>query len=193
MIDLKPITEQPAAVLENVRQMRNAVREWMYSDHVITEQEHAAWIDRLRTDDTQRVMVAFILGEVIGVANLYRIQLRHATATWGYYLDPNLKGKGYGRALASRIISYAFDECGIEKLNGETLENNHASVQVDLKLGMRIEGVQRSAIVKNGERINIVQLGITAEEFRARQQEEMRELYIAPPELSGMMAGDVFH
>jgi UDP-4-amino-4,6-dideoxy-N-acetyl-beta-L-altrosamine N-acetyltransferase len=153
---------------ETVRCLRNdpAIRSAMHTDHVISEAEHARWLSGLDGDRARRVFVVLGPGESpVGVVSLSAIDPVHGKADWGFYLSPQAQG-GLGTLVLFHLIDFAFEDLGLEKLNGEAIEGNAASLAVHRKLLFQDEGFRRSQRVRDGVRCGIHLLGLTREDWR---------------------------
>lgn len=166
-----PILDLPADQQARVRHLRNLpeVRKFMYTDHEISEAEHAKWIESLSGNMRQQVFVILMDGSPAGVVSLSAINREHGTADWAFYLDTTLQGKGLGSQVEFWMLDYAFGAAGLEKLNCEVLEINPAVIKMHQKFGFSIEGIRRENILRNGKRIGVVLLGITKSEWQARR------------------------
>jgi UDP-4-amino-4,6-dideoxy-N-acetyl-beta-L-altrosamine N-acetyltransferase len=166
-----PILDLPADQQARVRHLRNQpeVRKFMYTDHEISEPEHAKWIKGLNGSTRQKVFVILMDGSPAGVVSLSAINREHGTADWAFYLDTTLQGKGLGSQVEFWMLDYAFGAAGLEKLNCEVLEINPAVIKMHQKFGFSIEGIRRENILRNGKRIGVVLLGITKSAWQARR------------------------
>ncbi|WP_017904268.1 UDP-4-amino-4,6-dideoxy-N-acetyl-beta-L-altrosamine N-acetyltransferase [Pseudomonas asplenii] len=161
LVDASPAIQAHVRTLRN----QNDVRKYMYTSHEITEEEHLGWLDSLRGNDRQRVFVVIRDGQVLGVVSLNAINTAQKTADWAFYLDTALQGKGLGSIVEFWMLDYAFNEAGLEKLNCEVLETNPSVIKMHQKFGFELEGVRRKNILKDGNRIDVILLGITKEEW----------------------------
>jgi UDP-4-amino-4,6-dideoxy-N-acetyl-beta-L-altrosamine N-acetyltransferase len=166
-----PILDLPADQQARVRHLRNQpeVRKFMYTDHEISEAEHAKWIEGLSGSTRQQVFVILIDETPAGVVSLSAINRTHGTADWAFYLDTTLQGKGLGSQVEFWMLDYAFGAAGLEKLNCEVLEINPAVIKMHQKFGFSIEGNRRENILRDGARISVVLLGITKGEWQIRR------------------------
>ncbi|QNM98494.1 UDP-4-amino-4,6-dideoxy-N-acetyl-beta-L-altrosamine N-acetyltransferase [Chitinimonas koreensis] len=168
-VRFEPLTEQPAEVIERIRQLRNAegVRRYMYNDHLISAEEHAGWIAGLQGNARERVMVVRYHGEVVGLVALRAIRWPDKAADWAFYLSEEMQGKGVGGVVEFKLLDLALIELGLEKLNCEVLETNPKVIEMHQKFGFVAEGVRRANVVKDGGRLDVHLLGITAGEWQA--------------------------
>jgi len=153
--------------LEAVRLMRNhgEVRKYMYTNHLISKEEHASWVRRMQESETVKLFVIYRGEKPIGLVSLSKISLRHSTAEWAFYLDPGEQGSGVGVVVEYALLEYAFCEIGICKLNCEVLETNPNVVKLHKKFGFMEEGFRRSNILRDGQRIGVHLLGLTTSEW----------------------------
>ena len=168
-----PLLDAGAAVQARVRLLRNQpdVRKYMYTCHEISEVEHQAWLDSLKGNARQSVFVIINAGQPIGIVSLSAINTVQKTADWAFYLDPQLQGKGFGSLVEFWLLDHAFNDAGLEKLNCEVLQSNTAVIGMHQKFGFALEGVRRQNILQDGQRLDVVLLGITAQEWRTRRPE----------------------
>ena len=153
-----------------VRDWRNLpeIREWMYTDHEISIEEHARWFGQAMSDEARRYWIIELDGEPVGLANLYDISPRHGTAYWAFYLaDARVRGRGVGSAAERFVLRYAFAELGLDKLCCEVLATNEGVVRMHERYGFQRDGLLRQHIRKGGERVDVVSLSVLREEWAA--------------------------
>jgi UDP-4-amino-4,6-dideoxy-N-acetyl-beta-L-altrosamine N-acetyltransferase len=157
--------------LMQVLAIRNqpGVRQNMYTDHVISAEEHLVWRDRLRTATDARFFAVVHDGDVVGGVGISALNRLHRRAEWAFYLSRSCQGRGIGSALERQFVTKAFDEFGIEKLNCEVIAFNGPVVRMHEKFGFRQEGIRRDHVIREGRKYDTVLLGITKDEWRARQ------------------------
>jgi len=178
--------EQQRGVLD----IRNAeaVRKAMYTDHIISLDEHLNYIDALKSDDKQQIFAVLNDDAVpVGVVGLNNIDHLHKKTDWAFYLDVNARG-GVGSALEIFMLDHVFSDMGLEKLNCEVLETNPAVVAMHKKFGFQEEGFRRSNVVKDGARIGVHFLGITKADWLTKKtsviealSSKISDIHIEPP------------
>jgi UDP-4-amino-4,6-dideoxy-N-acetyl-beta-L-altrosamine N-acetyltransferase len=166
-----PLVDATPEIQARVRSLRNQenVRKYMYTAHEISEKEHAAWLNSLSNNPRQVVFVAIKDSDAVGVVSLNAINPLQKTADWAFYLDTELQGKGLGSLIEFWMLDYAFNDVGLEKLNCEVLEMNASVIKMHQKFGFEIEGIRRKNVIKDGDRIDVVLLGITRDEWAAKR------------------------
>jgi UDP-4-amino-4,6-dideoxy-N-acetyl-beta-L-altrosamine N-acetyltransferase len=166
-VRFSPLLEESAQVIERIRQLRNAdgVRAYMYSDHVITQEEHAAWVESLRSNQRERQIVIRYLDEVVGMVALRGIRWHDHAADWAFYLSDDMQGRGVGGVVEFMLLDLAFLELGLQKVNCEVLETNPRVVEMHQKFGFKLEGTRRANVEKDDRRLDVHLLGIMADEW----------------------------
>lgn len=97
----------------------------------------------------RRGAVAAVLkasGRVIGYI-LFK-ELEKDVYEIGWFFNRKFWGKGYAFETCSKLIDYAFEELNAHKIFAEAIDNVK-SVNLMKKLGMKLEGVQRSHTKNN--------------------------------------------
>lgn len=128
-----------------------------------------AWFASLRTDHLNHrfVIETKLDGAVIGTANLVDIDWKNRHALHGMVLGPvDLRGKGLGRDTVMAVMRYAFDELGLERLDGDIIECNEASYRLYVgKCGWREEGRQRRWHYRQGRFWDRIIVGVTRNDY----------------------------
>lgn len=167
-IEIKGIEKCNDAQRLSILDIRNqdSVRLAMYETHVISVDEHLSWLARIHQDASIQAFVIFLSGEVIGAVSVSKIDLRHRSADWAFYLSVEARG-GIGRIIEYSTLNYVMNDLKLEKLNCEVLEFNEAVVSLHMNFGFEHEGTKRNEKLRDKERINVVLLGITSDEWHA--------------------------
>lgn len=155
-----------------ILRLRNidVIRSNMYSDHVIDVMEHRSWLEKLKLDKNNIVFAVIEDGAPKGVLSINNINAKHATADWAFYLSPSTQGRGIGAALEYTALEYVFNDLNLQKLNCQVLDFNVSVIQMHEKFGFQREGVLRSQIKKTDERVDVVLLGITKDEWQKNRE-----------------------
>jgi UDP-4-amino-4,6-dideoxy-N-acetyl-beta-L-altrosamine N-acetyltransferase len=166
-VDLRPLD---LADIVRVRDWRNLpeVAQYMYTDHHISEAEHARWFAGAMTDDTKRYWIIELDGEPVGLANLYDISALQQRAYWAFYLaDSRVRGRGVGSFTERFVLRHVFDDLRLEKLCCEVLATNEGVVKMHERYGFRIDGVLRKHVRKGSERIDVVTMSLLRDEWQS--------------------------
>jgi UDP-4-amino-4,6-dideoxy-N-acetyl-beta-L-altrosamine N-acetyltransferase len=142
------------------------VAAYMYTDHHISDAEHARWFAAAMTDETKCYWIIELEGEPVGLANLYDISALHKRAYWAFYLaDDRVRGKGVGSATERFVMRNVFEERGIEKLCCEVLATNDGVVRMHERYGFHIDGILRRHVIKSGDRVDVVAMSLLRDEW----------------------------
>ncbi len=98
--------------------------------------------------------------EVIGIINLHNVDEDNRIAETSYILCPGYWGKGIMTEALKRVLQYAFEEIGLNRVQADVFRGNYASEKVLLKCGMQKEGVARERYYKGGVYIDAIQYAI---------------------------------
>lgn len=146
-----------------VRNWRNheSIRKWMYSDSIISPEEHANFIDRLYTDNSNYYWVVHSQkGEYIGVISLNRVDFSNKNAYIGIYSNPDCKLKGKGRLLIMCLKKLAFNIARLHTIKLEVIGTNEQAINFYKKLGFSEEGRLKEFVFKNGKWLDAIIMGI---------------------------------
>lgn len=127
---LRPATDADS---NDVRTWRNhaQVRAVSMTQHIISEDEHAAYWASVRDDPSREIYMYVRHGATSGVVTFFDIDREAGSAWWGYYLDNdglNQRGELLPAwiEIQRQAKRYAFHEMGLRTLHGEVLESNEA-------------------------------------------------------------------
>lgn len=112
---------------------------------------------------------AVVLGEenkMIGTCGFTRFNLANNSAEIGYVINPEYRGKGIAAEAAKKVLEFGFIHLELERIEARYMVGNDASRRVMEKLGMKFEGVARSAICVNGIYRDVGTCAILREEFK---------------------------
>lgn len=166
-IEIHDLTTASPDWSEKVRLIRNEdeVRRNMYTDHEITTDEHAGWIDGLSRASDRAFFVVVFRGEVVGGVGYSGLNKVHRRADWAYYLSGSAQGSGLGSALEFKFLDFMFGRDLVYKLNCEVIDWNAPVVKLHKRFGFVEEGVRRKHVHRGGAAHDVVLLGITKPEW----------------------------
>ncbi|HYD44872.1 MAG TPA: UDP-4-amino-4,6-dideoxy-N-acetyl-beta-L-altrosamine N-acetyltransferase [Phenylobacterium sp.] len=172
---------------ERILNWRNSpdVRAFMYTDHLISPEEHARWFEGAGRDPRRRYWIIEANGSPVGLANLADIDLGAGRCAWAYYLaDPSVRGMGLGSYVEYWMLQEVFERQGLRKLWCEVLVTNEPVWRLHQTFGFVEEARFRQHVIKEGAPVDVLGLGILAEEWRARRPamtERLRVKGFEPP------------
>ncbi|MBJ6801705.1 UDP-4-amino-4,6-dideoxy-N-acetyl-beta-L-altrosamine N-acetyltransferase [Geomonas propionica] len=158
--------------LEMVLRWRNSdrIRHNMYTDHVITLQEHKAWFEKTKQTDGALHLVFELENRPIGLVYYVGIDRHNGRAEWGFYLGVEDAPRGSGSALGVLGVEFAFMELKLRKLCGEVLGYNEASLRFHRKLGFCEEGRLVRHVEKHGEYHDVVLFALFEEDWQKNRK-----------------------
>jgi RimJ/RimL family protein N-acetyltransferase len=100
-------------------------------------------------------------GALLGLAALSPIDLDEGEAEFHIFLgEPQIRGRGYGRAATAAMLAHAFDELALWRVRLKVLRSNEAALRVYAALGFEPEGPDGVAVLE---------MSVTDAVFRQRQ------------------------
>jgi UDP-4-amino-4,6-dideoxy-N-acetyl-beta-L-altrosamine N-acetyltransferase len=157
--------------LDYVLEWRNHpdVRNNMYTQHVITPEEHYSWFTKIKDSKDCLYFIFEREGKPSGVIYFTNLQCKTQTF-WGFY-SGDLSQRGVGREMEALAVNFAFNNLNLPKLNCEVLGSNMKVVNFHRKHGFKIEGVFKNHFIdSNGEPQDIIRLAITPNEWERAKQ-----------------------
>lgn len=143
-IKLTRITPADAAdVFRAIDENRDSLREWLpFVDYTQSADDSVAFIQGTEQSGEQ-VFVIRYQGGFAGLIGLKAIDEANHKAEIGYWIIPALEGKGLVTCSCQRLIEYAFEELGMNRLLIQVAIENRKSRRVPVRLGFFEEGVER--------------------------------------------------
>ena len=127
-----------------------------------------AWIAAQSAASPDQRFAVTLEGALLGTANLVEIDWKNRHAHHGMMIGPGAqRGQGIGTDTIMAVMRYAFDELGLERLDGSIIEHNEASrrAYVD-RCGWVVEGRQRRWFHRGGRFWDRIIVGVTREDYR---------------------------
>jgi len=158
----------------NQPEIRERTRE--YAPLNMLNQER--WFESLL--DRANIMFAIVSREtspprLIGVCGLAHIDRQNRNAEFSYYIgDVESRGRGYGRHVAYLLFEYGFGELGLHRIWGEVYGIAGDILEIDKKLGFKVNGTLRETYFCKGKYWNSWIVSVLDSEWFA-----VRESYLA--------------
>lgn len=107
---------------------------------------------------------------LIGLTSLASIDMVHRSARTQIMIgDKSCWGQGIGTQVLHKLLTFAFDDRGLERIWCRILKSNLASQKLHQKAGYVQEGLMRKAAFKNGQFQDVVLMAILREDHRRAQ------------------------
>ena len=165
------------ADLEMVRTWRNSeqVRQNMYTDQLISEDEHTQWFAQVAHDERSCPLLFEYQQRPVGFVSFSHIDATHGTAQWAFYLGETQVARGLGSTMEYLAIEYAFDTLHIRKLLCEVFVFNSTVIKMHKKFGFVEEGILVRQKAKIGSYEDVVLLALFQADW---EREEERGLHL---------------
>jgi len=106
-------------------------------------------------------------GKLVGAMGYNNLDWANSKVEIGYWLDAAMQGKGLITRACSTLITYAFDEHGLNKVEIHCGVENKRSRAVPERLGFTQEGIIRQAEKFRDRYVDQVYYGMLASEWKA--------------------------
>ena len=94
-------------------------------------------------------------GLLAGTIGFHDVHADRGRAELGYWIGEPFRGKGFTTEAARRVVSWAFEGAGFERIQATYMPGNDASAGVMRNIGMQPEGLLRGYGFKNGEHLDL--------------------------------------
>jgi [ribosomal protein S5]-alanine N-acetyltransferase len=139
----------------------------------VSSETEKRWIEQAIKDheDGKILRFAITINEVhtiVGMITISEIDYVNRSCSYSNILQDDLRGKGIALPARIKVFRYVYDELGMNRIEGRILESNTDSRKFAEKFGMKLEGILRDKIYKNGKFQNLLIYSILREEFYSR-------------------------
>lgn len=148
-VELNRLDEETIA---NIRIWRNQdfVRKNMFSTHIITEEEHKKYIEKIKTDPNRGLFVYYLDGEPFGVA-AYEMDLKRLMVTGGAYLiNEEYQALGYGMILYYMANVIEYFHLGAKREYAEVIDVNKKALSLLYQRGFVLEKTRKDCVMIDG-------------------------------------------
>lgn len=158
-ICLRKVKENDLEKIMNWR-MQPFITKYMYTDPQLTMEDQKRWYEAIQKNDCKYWVICCDRHD-IGLFYFYKIDYVNLRGDWGCYIaEQDFNGKGIGKLLLCNIYDYGFNKLNLNKLCCEALEGNVKAISLYKKSGAEIEGIRKEHVIKNGEKLTIVEMAI---------------------------------
>lgn len=164
-VTLRPIRPDDSARLLAWRNSP-AVSAYMYTDHHISDEEHARWLAGALSAPDRRYWIIEDDGAPVGLANVVQIDHTRRRCEWAYYLgEASVRGRGVGAAVELLVLDHVFGPLGMNKLWCEVLAENEPVWRLHESFGFVREALYRDHVWKAGRFQDVIGLGLLAADW----------------------------
>jgi ribosomal-protein-serine acetyltransferase len=137
-----------------IERNRAQLAKWIQWAQGQTQEQTLAFIRRARTKESENSGFEWAVvadGRIVGVAGFPTIDRANRSAAIGYWLDQAHQGRGVMTSAVAALVSHAFENWQLNRLEIQADVGNTPSRAVAERLGFRYEGTLRQAY-RVGER-----------------------------------------
>jgi RimJ/RimL family protein N-acetyltransferase len=146
-------------------------REFLGREMPISRKAEEAWL-AARTDDRDNIVFVIAIKEPctkpIGSMGLHHIDRKNRRATTGAAILKEYCGQGFGSDAKMLLLSYAFLQLGLQKVESRVLATNPRSIAYSKKCGYEEVGLLKKHHFRGGQWVDEVVLELHAEEWLPR-------------------------
>lgn len=115
--------------IDQIRIWRNQdfVRKNMFHPHIITEEEHIRYIEKMKKDENRELFVFYLDGDPFGIFQYELYPDERAVVSGSYLIDENYQVMGYGAIMhymINQIICYYLD---VDTIYAEVIDINKSA------------------------------------------------------------------
>jgi RimJ/RimL family protein N-acetyltransferase len=128
------------------------------------------WIAKASSDIPRNHYAVFNADQLVGGVGFFGLSgERAATYEIGWWLNPDVWGRGIASAAATALVHELFENRGAIRVWAPVMRPNIASGRVAEKAGLALEGIAPDAYVKRGVRYDQLNYGLTRSQWQSRR------------------------
>lgn len=170
---LRPFVLADAPTVQRLAGDREVAATTLLIPHPYEDGVAEAWIETHEPDweagKSLTLAVTAEADELVGAMSLM-LTLDHRRGELGYWIGVPYWNRGYATEAAAALVSYGFEELGLNRIEAQCFPRNPASTRVLEKLGMKREGVRRQHVLKWDELEDLVLYAVLASEWSERRR-----------------------
>lgn len=139
----------------------------------------AAYIDQCDYNYKAGTDISFVIlyqEKIVGRIGLHYINRHNRNGAIGYWLDKSHEGKGIISSCCKKLIDYAFENVGLERIELKAAVQNHRSRAVAERMGFQQEGIMRHAELVNGAFYDLVLYAMLKEDWEQARRDEIHAI-----------------
>ena len=164
----EPNEEDAEELFSLVEENREYLREWLpWLDDVSSVEDEKSLIRmEAQKKGSSKIYLIRISGRIVGVLGLNWVDWDNRSFGLGYWLSEDSTGQGIITKSCSRLIDHCFTNLRLHRSVIEAAVENHSSISVAERLGMRLEGTSRDREWLYDHYVDSVMYAITSSEWK---------------------------
>ena len=130
------------------------IRRWMFTDRIISEEEHLGFIEGLKRDENNFYWMALVDDAPSGVVDVQKADFENRSGRLGIYSVR----KGSGKSMLWGLMHLWFDIMDMRTLKCELMEGNERAYKLYTDFGFAEDKIHKRYIEKNGVRVRIISM-----------------------------------
>jgi UDP-4-amino-4,6-dideoxy-N-acetyl-beta-L-altrosamine N-acetyltransferase len=153
--------------LETILEWRNSgrVRANMYSDHIISWEEHKTWFNKMQAKEDVSYHICELSQRPIGVISFTDIDWQNQMSFWGFYVGEFNFPLPLGVYVEFLALEYAFETLKFKQLKCEVFNFNQAAIKLHKKFGFRQEEILIDYAFKNDQYLDVIRFSLFQEDW----------------------------
>ena len=128
---------------------RQYLRQWLpWLDSIKRVEETRAFIRAAQAQSAQNngtQLAIRIRSQIVGIVGHHQIDWRNRLTSLGYWIGEEYQGRGVVSAACNALVSHAFDEAKLNRVEIRCAVGNAKSLAIPQRLGFRQEGLLHDA------------------------------------------------
>ncbi|HEY0798484.1 MAG TPA: GNAT family protein [Candidatus Baltobacteraceae bacterium] len=153
-------------IIDTDRELLREWLSWVDATHSVADtRRYAQFAER---QFQQRSLFDYSIrheGSIVGSIGLHNVDWTMRNAHIGYWLRPNVRGRGLVTRASAALTTLAFEQFGLHRLEIRCVTENTLSRAVPSRLGYHLEGVLSEAYLLHGRFRDIALYAMTAGEW----------------------------
>jgi len=138
------------------------VSKWMFSNHVISEEEHSAWFEQMLLSETTVYWKILMDSRAVGAVNLSKINLTDSSCRWAIYLgEASARGLGAAQAACLLSLNFAFETLDLRLVRCEAIAENVRAISLYEQVGFVSQPTDTEFVQRGESNLAIVKLEIS--------------------------------
>lgn len=135
----------------------------------ISEEVDSAWMESYLSNRNNCVRLAICekaSSRIVGAVYLLSINWVVRDCEFAIWIgERDFQGRGVGTFATYKALEHAFLDLNLNRVYLSVIKTNERAIALYKKSGFSVEGVQRQAVFKQGDYLDVVQMSILASEF----------------------------
>ena len=174
-IELRSFAEKDAeeifrVVKKNYEHLRPFLR-WVTKDYSLdTAQNFIGQTQKAFAENTSRTFGIFYHEKIVGVVGFVIFNWQSKRTEIGYWIDKNYEGKGIITKSCKVLISYAFEELMMNRIEIHCATENVRSRVIPEKLDFKLDGVLRQSEWRHTRFFDMAIYSMLAKDWKSGEQ-----------------------